>query len=264
MSEPASRVAPLPPPPPPATGSPRYFALLYCPAAARPALSTLLALADEISAGAGRGLDHSVAHLRLDWWRAESERYGRGEPQHPWLRALLHEPGGGRLMLQPLVDAAASDLATETLAAQPGANLQRTVFELAEAALRGVQDTQPPAAQLQRALRALGEGACELERFAGARLRPAAATAAAPAAAAPAAAAQAALEALRQQACAIDRALQPRLTPLLVWIALAAGQARRRLQRPPGKGGALLDAFADNIVAWNAARRAARGRFRID
>lgn len=257
MSEPASLVAPLALPPPPATGSPRYFALLYCPAAARPALSTLLALADEISAGAGRGLDHSVAHLRLDWWRAESERYGRGEPQHPWLRALLREPGGRRLMLQPLVDAAAMDLATETLAAQPGANLQRTVFELAEAALRSAQDAPPPAAPLLRALRDLGEHVCELERFAGGRLQAAAATAAA-------SAAHSALEALRQQARGIDRALQPRLTPLLVWIALAAAQARRRLQRAQGKSGALLDAFADNIIAWSAARRAARGRFRID
>jgi hypothetical protein len=262
VSEPASVLAPrsLPLPPPPATGSPRYFALLYCPAAARPALSTLLALADEISAGAGRGLDHSVAHLRLDWWRAESERYRRGEPQHPWLRALLHQPGAGQLMLQPLVDAAALDLATETLAAQAGANLQRSVFELAEAALRSAPDAAAPAAPaapLQRALRDLGQHACELERFAGARL-PAATAAAA------ASAAHGALEALRRQAGGIDPALQPRLTPLLVWIALAARQARRRWQHPQRKSGALLDAFADNIVAWNAARRAARGRFRID
>jgi hypothetical protein len=257
--EPANLLAPLslPLPPPPATGSPRYFALLYCPPAARPALSTLLALADEISAGAGRGLDHSVAHLRLDWWRAESERYRHGEPQHPWLRALLHQPGGRHLMLQPLVDAAALDLATETLTAQAGANLQRSVFELAEAALRGVPDAPPPAAPVQRALRDLGQHACELERFAGGRLQPAAASAAA-------SAAHSALEALRQQARGIDRTLQPRLTPLLVWIALAARQARRRLQHPQGKSGALLDAFADNLVAWNAARRAARGRFRID
>jgi hypothetical protein len=259
VSEPARLVAPLALPllPPPATGSPRYFALLYCPAAARPALSTLLALADEISAGAGRGLDHSVAHLRLDWWRAESERYRRGEPQHPWLRALLHEPGGRDLMLQPLVDAAAVDLATETLAAQAGANLQRSVFELADSALRSAQDAPPPAAPVLRALRDLGQYACELERFADGRLQPAATAAAANAA-------HSALDALRQQARGIDRALQPRLTPLLVWIALAARQARRRLQHPQGKSGALLDAFADNIVAWNAARRAARGRFRID
>ena len=125
------------------------------------------------------------------------------------------------------------------------------------AALRSAQDAPPPAAPLLRALRDLGEHVCELERFAGGRLQAAAATAAA-------SAAHSALEALRQQARGIDRALQPRLTPLLVWIALAAAQAQRRLQRAQGKSGALLDAFADNIIAWSAARRAARGRFRID
>ena len=115
-------------PPPPAVGSPRYFALLYSPAALRATLTTLLALADEISAGAARGLDHSVAHVRLDWWRGEAERYVRGEPQHPWLRALAAQHAGGRgLKLQPLVEAAAVDLATETLSAEERRTLR---FEL--------------------------------------------------------------------------------------------------------------------------------------
>ena len=251
----------LPLPPPPAAGSPRYFALLYSPAAVRVTLTTLLALADQISAGAARGLDHSVAHVRLDWWRDEAERYARGEPQHPWLRALLaQEPEGRRLKLQPLVEAAAVDLATETLSAQPGAALQRAVFELAATALRTDQRADPPSPQLQRALSDLGERALELERFATGRTQPPTALAGPGAPAAPAAA----LEALRRQAQAIDSALQPRLAPLLVWIALAARQAQRRQRRPGSKSGSGLDGFADNLVAWNAARRAARGRFRID
>ncbi len=254
----------LPLPPPPAAGSPRYFALLYSPAAVRVTLTTLLALADQISAGAARGLDHSVAHVRLDWWRGEAERYARGEPQHPWLRALLaQEPEGRRLKLQPLVEAAAVDLATETLSAQPGAALQRAVFELAATALRTDQRPDPPSPQLQRALSDLGERALELERFATGRTQPPTALAGPGAPAAPAAPA-AALEALRRQAQAIDSALQPRLAPLLVWIALAARQAQRRQRRPGRKSGSGLDGFADNLVAWNAARRAARGRFRID
>ena len=257
-------VAPPPSlPPPPAAGSPRYFALLYSPSAARATLATLLALADEISAGAGRGLDHSVAHVRLEWWRGEAERYTRGEPQHPWLRALMvRAPEGWRLNLQPLVDAAAIDLATETLGARPGAALppaalQGAVFELAESALRTEPGAAPPSARLQRALRDLGERTGALERFTAGRTPPAAATAAA-------AAVDTALELLRQQGRAIDGALQPRLAPLLVWIALAAKHAQRRARRPDGNSGSTLDAFADNIVAWNAARRAARGRFRIE
>jgi hypothetical protein len=247
-------------PPPPADGSPRYFALLYSPLAVRALLGTLLALADEISAGVGRGLDHSVAHLRLEWWRGEAERYAHGQPQHPWLRALLAHDRARHLNLRPLVEAAAQDLATETLGAQPGAALQRAVFELAESALRTPPDSEPPAMQLQRTLSELAERACELERFAAARTLPASAAAApcAPSAAPPA------LAALRRQAQTIESALQPRLAPLLVWIALAARQAERRARRPARNRGTRLDGFADNIVAWKAARRAARGRFRID
>jgi hypothetical protein len=254
-----ARYRPLALPPPPAAGSPRYFALLYSPVAVRATLTTLLALADEISAGAGRGLDHSVAHVRLDWWRLEAERYARGEPQHPWLRALLaHDPAGGRLNLTPLVEAAAMDLATETLSSQPGTALQRAVFELAETALRAHQRADAPSALLQRALSDLAECACELERFATGRMQR-------PSAGEPAASgAPAALEMVRRQAQDIDRALQPRLAPLLVWIALAARHAQRRARYPHRKSGSALDGFADNIVAWNAARRASRGRFRID
>jgi hypothetical protein len=242
-------------PPPPAAGSPHYFALLYSPEAVRPTLSTLLALADEISAGAARGLDHSVAHVRLDWWRAEAERYARGEPQHPWLRALLAlDPAGRRLPLQPLIEAAAADLAAETLSSRPGAALRRAVFELAGAALQPDAGGGPPSPRLQRVLSELGERALELERFASAP---------APLPAAPALPA-APLKALREQAQGIDRALQPRLAPLLVWVAIAARRAQRRARRVGGKSGSGLDAFADNMVAWSAARHAARGRFRID
>ena len=249
------------PPPPPAAGSPPYFALLYSPAALRPALGTLLALADEISAGAARGLDHTVAHVRLDWWRAEAERYAHGEPQHPWLRALLAQaPAGRRLTLQPLIEAAAADLATQTLGQRPGAALRRAVFELAGALLQADEAGGPPSPPLHRSLSELGERALELERYASAPLPP---PAAAPAAAAASALPAAALKALREQAHGIERALQPRIAPLLVWIALAARQAQRRARRPGGKSGSGLDGFADNMVAWSAARRAARGRFRI-
>jgi hypothetical protein len=262
-SVPPSLSVALPPPPP--AGSPRYFALLYTQAQLRPVLGALLALADEISAGGARGLDHSVAHLRLDWWRIEAERYAHGEPQHPWLRALLAQhPASRGLNLQPLVQAAAVDLATQTLSAQPsvalpGARLQGAVFELAASALRCDAGADPLAPPLQRTLGDLGQHTLELERFAAG----AASTLALPVPSAVAAPA-AALEALRRQARNIDGALQPWLAPLLVWMVLAAAQARRRARRPQRKRGSVLDGFADNMLAWNAARRAMRGRFRID
>jgi hypothetical protein len=54
------------------------------------------------------------------------------------------------------------------------------------------------------------------------------------------------------------------LAPLLVWTAVAAAQAQRRARRPHGNRGSILDGFADNMLAWSAARRAMRGHIRID
>ena len=244
----AGDLAVAPSPPAPLAGTPRYFALLYTPPAARAGLATLLALADEISAGTGRSLDHSVAHARLDWWRAEAARFRGGEPQHPWLRALLPPTGiAPRPEFAPLVDAAAIDLATATFGAAAataarGAALQAAVFEQAANVLRGAAGAPP---SLQHALRHLGQLVGELERLDGQQ-------------------AATALAALRMQVAGIDRTQQPQLAPLLVWVALVAVRARRRSQRRPGKDSRALDAFADNMVAWNAARRATRGRFRID
>jgi len=248
-----------PPAPPP--GSPRYFALLYTPAAARAALATLLALADEISARPG--LDHSVAHARLDWWRAEAARFSRGVPQHPWLRTLARPGAVQRPELAPLVDAAAIDLATATFGADAaatahGAALQAVVFEQAGSVLRGAAGVPAAAPGLQRTLRELGQLAGELERLTNA----AAPTPALDATIAASAAAT--LAALRSQVAAIDSTQQQPLAPLLVWVALVANRARRRAQRQGGRNSPALDALADNIVVWNAARRAARGRFRID
>ena len=227
---------------------------------------TLLALANEIGAGAGRGLDHSVAHVRLDWWRAEAERYQRRQPQHPWLRALLaaqqpqqpQQPqpaAAGQFDLQPLVDAAAIDLATTTFGMQPpgaadslslaGAALPGAVFGQLERLLRPAPEPAPPP-QLQRAICDLGRLADELERLSRG------------------AGTSSVLDALRLQVAAIDGALQPRLAPLLVWVALIARRAHRQMQRRGARNLPALDALADNIVAWNSARRAARGRFRID
>jgi hypothetical protein len=245
--------------PSPPTGSPRYFALLYTQAALRPVLGTLLALADEISAGGARALDHSVAHVRLDWWRGEAERYARGEPQHPWLRALLAQhPASSGLDLESLMHAAAVDLATQTLGAAPGAALpgvkvQRAVFELAADALHADRHTAPLSPQVKRTLGDLGERVLELERFATG----------APATSATPAAIAAAIGELRRQNGHIERALQPQLAPLLVWIAVAIAQARRRARRTPGHRGSMFDGFADNMLAWNTARSAMRRRMRL-
>lgn len=77
----------------PAEGSPRYWAWLYSPPRLRAVLEALLAIEDEIRAVLRPGLDHHVAHVRLEWWREECDRYASGSPAHPLTRRLLAAHG---------------------------------------------------------------------------------------------------------------------------------------------------------------------------
>jgi len=169
--------------------------------------------------------------VRLEWWRHEAERFSRGEPQHPWLRALLQEhPAAAALDLLALVTAAAVDLATRTLASQAGHALRRALFELAADALC----TAPLSPELRVSV---GELGANLERLESDPSDSQARTA------------------LQLQLRQIGDAPQRALTPLLVWLALAARRSQRRT--------ALLQSLTDNLIAWSAARRAARGRFTL-
>jgi hypothetical protein len=218
-------------PPTPEPGSARYFTLLYTPAARRPALARLLALADEIGAGVARALDHEVAHARLEWWRYEAGQYAAGRAQHPWLRARHAEPAiGPPFDLHALVQAAAIDLAQGLQGPMGGERLRRAVF-MAAAQVLGAGPFSPA----QRdALGELGALSWQLER--------------------PATAPQSALPAVALQPvlAGLGAALQPKLAPLLVWAAIAAQGA---------KDAAPLQSFANNIRAWSVARRAAAGTF---
>jgi hypothetical protein len=207
-------------------GSTRYFVLLYCRSQHRQPLATLLAVADEVDSGRARGMDHTLAHMRLDWWRAELQRFARGTPEHPWLSAWLREqPQDRSLGLELLTEAAAIDLAGARLAARTDHCLAGALFVLG-AKLLGIE---APAPQLEQQLRALGHYVATLEH---------AASAAAP--------------------LLPDAPVQPCLTPLLVWAALAEWKAARR-PRTAGR----FDMLTDNFIAWRAARRAQRGRFAL-
>jgi phytoene synthase len=67
----------------------RYLAWLYSQPAQQPAIAALLAIESEVAASLRPGIDHHVAHARLQWWRDESERSARGQPVHPLTRELL-------------------------------------------------------------------------------------------------------------------------------------------------------------------------------
>jgi len=229
-------------PPEPLAGSIRYFVLLYTPQARRRALASLLALADEIGAGLERQLDHALAHVRLDWWRREADRYRAGITQHPLLRILLDATcEGARLDLQPLILAAQIDLAEAQRVAAAGARARGALFVLAAATLGAAS----LADEQREALAELGAATLQYER--------------ALSAAGPASAERTALQPIVAR---LGATLQPTVAPLLIWAVLAARQSRRRMQGPK-KTSSLLEGFAENLRAWRVARRAAQGNLRI-
>jgi phytoene synthase len=69
-------------------GSLRFFSTLFAPKPARPLLEALYAFEAEIRETVDSSR-HEVAHTRMQWWRAEVDRYVGGRPQHPVTVALL-------------------------------------------------------------------------------------------------------------------------------------------------------------------------------
>lgn len=97
-------------------GSLRYFAVLYAPEVARPALQALYAFEAELR-DTVRTTSHDVAHTRLQYWRGELDRLVGGRPEHPVTRALLplRESGADVSLLHEVLVAADFDVAHVTL-----------------------------------------------------------------------------------------------------------------------------------------------------
>jgi phytoene synthase len=73
----------------------RYLAWLYSSPLHRPVLAALCEIESEIAGSLRPGLDHHVAHTRLQWWREECERCAQGRPVHPLTRELVSAYGAG-------------------------------------------------------------------------------------------------------------------------------------------------------------------------
>ncbi len=73
--------------------SSRYLAWLYSPAHQQPVLAKLCEIESEIASSLRPGIDHHVAHTRLQWWREECERCAEGRPVHPLTRELVKAYG---------------------------------------------------------------------------------------------------------------------------------------------------------------------------
>jgi phytoene synthase len=97
-------------------GSMRYFSLLYTPEDRREAVLALYVVDSEIRESS-RIASHDVAHTRLTWWRAETDRLVNGNPQHPATRLLCDRWRGERSVfakLHEILVAADMDLARMT------------------------------------------------------------------------------------------------------------------------------------------------------
>jgi phytoene synthase len=260
----------------------RYFALLYSAAPQRRLLDALFGIENEVSESLRPGLDHNVAHSRLQWWREECDRTAEGHPVHPLTRELAaaFNSSGGPLPqlagLSGFVDAAVWDLAGATF---------ETRRELAAYCERWAAAMIGPIGGTHS--RTLGAALRELEMLANlareahsGRLRiplddlervgadPA--TLANPPWSEPVATLlRDRHEALRGD---VARSLgnlagqpQEALRGLLVWVALA-WRSSLRAQRalPDALRRRRFDAIADAWFAWRAARRATAGQLRLE
>jgi len=224
-------------------GSVHALAELYCGLERREALRKVLDLHAQIRASLAPGMDHSVAHQRLDWWQHEALRLQRGEPAHPltrWLATRQHARGSPLPALLPLVQATALALAVAPLGGRDERQAYYeadtgTLFVLIGAVL---SDGPQPSVLTLRAL-----GGCAQQLLAGGEEAPEAAS-------------------VRHLLVELGVDAQPALVPLLVWLALAHWRGSRGETAPPERApGGRYALWSQNFVAWRAARAALRGQF---
>lgn len=283
----------------PEAHTPRFLAWLYSTPLQQPVLGSLCGIEREIGASVRPGVDHHVAHTRLEWWREECARCAAGNPVHPLTRELriqLEQLAPGKPAnpalagLSGLVDAATWDLAGATFERRKEltAYCQRWAAAMVVPISWGA-DTRGSVSQAADGgadLTGLGVALCELELL-GRLDRDARAgrlripldeleqAGLAPESLATTPWPQALVgilrsrhQALRQQLAAAVASLAPatqqRARGLLVWAALAWQASRRderALPRPPSAS--IASAAAANWRAWRAARAAAAGRLRL-
>jgi phytoene synthase len=262
----------------------RYLAWLYSPSDQQPAFAALCEIESEVAASLRPGVDHHVAHARLQWWRDESERVGRGQPVHPLTRELVKHYGsaGGGVSavggvpgappdISGFVDTAVWDLASATFETRKEltaycerwAGVMFEPWRTLGAAVREIEllANLAPEARAGRLRVPLDE----LER-AGVDPKDL------PKSPWPAALAALLRErhttlraAVSQGIADIEREAQASARGLMVWAALAWRMSLRAQSALPGMIAAKrYHAFADGWQAWRAARRAAAGALRLN
>ena len=277
--------------------SARYLAWLYSPESRQPVFAKLCEIESEIAGSLRPGIDHQVAHARLQWWREECERCAQGRPVHPLTRELVKAYGtvvGGQpsplASISGFVDTAVWDLAGATFETRKELTAYcdrwaAAMFETA-AAQGAASDRTGRVTGEGSHWRVLGAAVREIELLADfvreahvGRLRvpldelERAGVEVKSLAKPPWPAPLVTLmrerhEALRatigESLGALGREQQADFRGLLVWAALAWKQSARAQRALPNIiSPRRYHAFADGWLAWRAAHRAAAGKLRL-
>lgn len=268
-----------------ASGSPRYFAWLYATPALRTALHTLFAIESEIRSGLRPGLEHQVAHVRLEWWQAECDRFAAGNPLHPLTRALAAQLNAPSRDLRGLVDTAAWDLARATFGTRKEIDGYCERWATAVVGIAVKCATNPSAQDIGTFGRPLGKALREIELLTAlgdeaqhGRLRlpldeleqagiDPASLAKSPWPEELSHLVRERHQALRAQiasaTAAVPAPMQPQLSGLLVWATLASHQSQRAERAlPHSLQPHNTVAFIDAWSGWRAARHALKSRYR--
>lgn len=152
----------------PFAGTPRYFAWLYGGERLQGLLQALFGIEAEIRAALQPGLEHTVAHARMNWWSEEAQRLKQGQALHPLTRALYalrpSGPDAPPCDITGLVDVTAWDLACATF--ETGRELagycERWAQALPQLAARWAAPELPSALTVDFS-RGVGVALCELE-----------------------------------------------------------------------------------------------------
>ena len=280
---PAAGIAAAPAPPP--AGSARHLVWQFAPAGLRAPVAALFAIEREVVAALRPGLDHGVAHARLEWWAEECRRLAAGRPLHPDSRTLLRgslAAGSSPPDLSGLVETATLELAAVAFATR--AELDdalrawalaafRALVALGAGGLAGQAAAERFALQAGTALREIerlstlatdawsGRIHLPLERDAQAPARWRAQPWPAECASQVGTRLAASRTALLAAAAALEPDRRRSQRAALVWCALGArlgvrADAALPRQHAPGR----LDPLADTFCAWRAALACERGR----
>lgn len=279
----------------------RYLAWLYSSSAQQPVLAKLCEIESEIAGSLRPGIDHHVAHARLQWWQEECERCAQGRPVHPLTRDLLKAYGAAAVRqpsplasLSGFVDTAVWDLAGATFETRKELTAYCERWAAAMFETSAAQDETRSAAasatggaiRVVSRWRVLGAAVREIEMLAelareahAGRVRipldeldragmEVSSLAKPPWPAPLASLLRERHEALRrtvgESVAALGREEQAGFRGLLVWAALAWRQSARAQRALPG---IILPrryhALADGWRAWRAARRSAAGKLQL-